>query len=201
MFRATRIKTSFSPSAPGSWGFHSVWVTRGLTFFDTPPASVEKEHQSLNSQIYRVDFYITLTPTKICFTILYLFILSFFDSLVDMVEDVFATFSSFLHLFPLLDILCGKINQLNKPLLDEKQKSVILFGKVATLLLIWWEIKMLSVIFIPVYLAILSSKSGYLVTLCISTGMMSLSWSLRHRRLLSASWRETIRWNKGGLYG
>ena len=52
----------------------------------------------------------------------------------------------------------------------------------------------ISVMFIPVYLAMLSSRSGYLVTLCISTGMMSLSCSLRHRRLLSASWR---RW--GGI--
>lgn len=41
---------------------------------------------------------------------------------------------------------------------------------------------------LPVYLAMLSRSSGYLVTLCISTGMMSLSCSRRHRRLLSASW-------------
>lgn len=40
----------------------------------------------------------------------------------------------------------------------------------------------------PVFLAMFSSNSGYLVSLCISIGMMSLSCSLRHWGLLSASW-------------
>lgn len=40
----------------------------------------------------------------------------------------------------------------------------------------------------PVFFAIFSSSSGYLVSLCISMGMMSLSCSLRHWGLLSASW-------------
>lgn len=43
------LESSFLPSAPGSWGFHSVWVMRGLTFSDTLPASEEKEHNSLNT--------------------------------------------------------------------------------------------------------------------------------------------------------
>lgn len=40
----------------------------------------------------------------------------------------------------------------------------------------------------PVFLAMLSSSSGYFVSLCISIGMMSFSCSLRHWGLLSASW-------------
>lgn len=44
----------------------------------------------------------------------------------------------------------------------------------------------------PVYLAMLSSSKGYLVRRCISTGMISLSCSRRHSRLLSASC-ESIR--------
>lgn len=40
---------------------------------------------------------------------------------------------------------------------------------------------------VPVYLAMFSSSNGYLVSLCISAGMMSFSCSLRHIRLLSAS--------------
>lgn len=39
----------------------------------------------------------------------------------------------------------------------------------------------------PVFLAMFSSRSGYLVSLCISMGMMSFSCSLRHCGLLSAS--------------
>lgn len=41
---------------------------------------------------------------------------------------------------------------------------------------------------LPVFLAMFSSSSGYLVSLCISIGMMSFSCSLRHWGLLSASW-------------
>lgn len=41
---------------------------------------------------------------------------------------------------------------------------------------------------LPVYLAMLSSSSGYFVNLSISTGMMSFSCSRRHRRFLSAAW-------------
>lgn len=43
----------------------------------------------------------------------------------------------------------------------------------------------------PVYLAMLSSSRGYLVRRCISTGMISLSCSRRHSRLLSASCKAT----------
>lgn len=43
----------------------------------------------------------------------------------------------------------------------------------------------------PVFLAMFSSSSGYLVSLCISMGMMSLSCSLRHCGLLSASCGNT----------
>lgn len=46
----------------------------------------------------------------------------------------------------------------------------------------------LVVQYLPVYLAMLSSSSGYLVNLSISTGMMSFSCSRRHRRFLSAAW-------------
>ncbi len=40
---------------------------------------------------------------------------------------------------------------------------------------------------VPVYLAMFSSRRGYFVSLCVSTGIMSFSCSLRQCRLLSAS--------------
>lgn len=57
---------------------------------------------------------------KKALTRLYLFILSLFDSLVDVVQDRFATFSSFLHLFSLLTILCGK----TRKQLEDKTKTM-----------------------------------------------------------------------------
>lgn len=46
-----------------------------------------------------------------------------------------------------------------------------------------------------------SNSSGYLVSLCISVGMMSLSCSLRHWGLLSASWKKhSTHLCLGGIY-
>jgi hypothetical protein len=42
---------------------------------------------------------------------------------------------------------------------------------------------------LPVYLANLSRSRGYLVSRCISMGMISFSCKRRHRRLLWASYR------------
>lgn len=42
----------------------------------------------------------------------------------------------------------------------------------------------------PVYLAMLSKRRGYLVSLCIWVGMMSFSCRRRHRGLLSASYMK-----------
>ena len=51
---------------------------------------------------------------------LYLFVLSLLHSLVDVVQDLFTTFTGSLHLLPLLTVLWGTTNKQNKEIRDEE---------------------------------------------------------------------------------
>lgn len=121
-----------------------------------------------------------------------LFVFSFFHCLVDVVQDFLATLFGSFHLFSFLFVLCVK-NATKQQKWDSSTHathfhscSVQRYDSLPGCCILWIFAAALDWL-LPVYLAMFSKSSGYFVNLCTSIGIISLSWSRRHRRSLSAS--------------